>query len=290
MTPQCEENIEQVVIDLFFHKIWHLSLPTLPVWREDKNKDLSSFLTTQIPIGRDFPPLSFSISSIIALPIRHWVHILSANIIFGIFGETLRLSQNKDQTFFEAPMDGLCDLREYIIIGKNCRIDPSAIIIGPTIIGDNVNIEGNCCVSASVIGDDSFIGQGCNIRLSVIGERVVFPAASGGSCFWSVVNRESLINSAIRFSVIGKNVFIGNGALLTDRTLKNEKKEYSSNVSFKGRSVKVFFNNDLYDSGYWVLGPAIGNNSKIGSGVLVYPGRAVAPNSIIYSNETVSSS
>jgi hypothetical protein len=45
--------------------------------------------------------------------------------------------------------------------------------------------------------------------------------------------------------------------------------------------VKVFAGDELVNSGYYVLGPAIGNRVKIGSGAIVYPGRMIKSDSVI---------
>jgi UDP-N-acetylglucosamine diphosphorylase / glucose-1-phosphate thymidylyltransferase / UDP-N-acetylgalactosamine diphosphorylase / glucosamine-1-phosphate N-acetyltransferase / galactosamine-1-phosphate N-acetyltransferase len=45
--------------------------------------------------------------------------------------------------------------------------------------------------------------------------------------------------------------------------------------------VKVLVGDELVNSGYYVLGPAIGNRVKIGSGVIVYPGRMIKSDSVI---------
>lgn len=46
-----------------------------------------------------------------------------------------------------------------VLLGKNVYIGPKAIVVGPTIIGDNVKIEQGAVISSSIIGPDVFVPQ-----------------------------------------------------------------------------------------------------------------------------------
>jgi len=49
--------------------------------------------------------------------------------------------------------------------------------------------------------------------------------------------------------------------------------------------VKVLVGKEIVNSGYYILGPAIGNRVKIGSGVIIYPGRMIESGSLILPNQ-----
>jgi len=93
----------------------------------------------------------------------------------------------------------------------------------------------------------------------------------------SCVMNDSIINTDIRFSIVGNNSFLGAGSIITDLILRNDESDLKANL----KMVKVLVGEEIVDSGYYVLGPAIGNRVKIGSGVIVYPGRLIKSGSLI---------
>lgn len=76
-------------------------------------------------------------------------------------------------------MDKKCKLVDYsfneedIIWGKNVRIHPTAKIVGPAYIGDNVEIGAKAIISKSVIGKNTSIGSGSRITRSILWNDVV---------------------------------------------------------------------------------------------------------------------
>ena len=89
---------------------------------------------------------------------------------------------------------------------------------------------------------------------------------------------DSIINTDIRFSIVGNNSFLGAGSIITDLILRNADE---SDPRVNPAMVKVLVGKEIVNSGYYVLGPAIGNRVKIGSGVIVYPGRLIKSGSLI---------
>ncbi len=55
-----------------------------------------------------------------------------------------------------------------VLLGKNVQIDPRAIIVGPTIIGDGVRIEGETVITSSIIGSNVSIPAGQYIQNRVL--------------------------------------------------------------------------------------------------------------------------
>jgi UDP-N-acetylglucosamine diphosphorylase / glucose-1-phosphate thymidylyltransferase / UDP-N-acetylgalactosamine diphosphorylase / glucosamine-1-phosphate N-acetyltransferase / galactosamine-1-phosphate N-acetyltransferase len=270
-----------IPIDIEESKYWHLSLPT----RTDTYKNQSVFSNYPVPPKLDFAPLRVSLSTCFGMPINHWVHLLTANIVFSLYTDALRFSKGESPVFFQHPTNdentnSATNARDLIFVGKNCQIDPTATLIGPTILGENVIVGPGAYIVSSVIGQNSVIGENCHIRLSVIGKDTTFPAVTGSSTLWSVVLDGALICSLLRFSVVGQDVFIGAGVWTTDRILKD--KEESPDISYGGSCVRVLHDKKVSDSGYWVLGSAIGNRSKLGTGTIILPGRTIWPDSVIY--------
>jgi UDP-N-acetylglucosamine diphosphorylase / glucose-1-phosphate thymidylyltransferase / UDP-N-acetylgalactosamine diphosphorylase / glucosamine-1-phosphate N-acetyltransferase / galactosamine-1-phosphate N-acetyltransferase len=262
----------------------HLSLPPIG---ESADRRFEYF-RTQIPAFIDFPPLRISTARAVALPIRHWSHLLTANLAFGIYADMLRLAQGAEPAIFRhqdetntAATDSAPDVRQLIIIGRDVRIDPTATIIGPTVIGDGVVIEAGACVSAAIIGPGCIVGQGAQIRLSVLGEFTILPPGAN-LVLWTVCFGRSLINSPVRYSVIGSDCFLSAQVSITDRVLDDGPD--SARYSFGGRQVRVRTATGLMPSGYWFLGAAIGCHSRVGAGLQFYPGRALPAHSRVYAH------
>ena len=95
------------------------------------------------------------------LAIDCWTHIFIADSVFGLFARGARFEDrlNKDLGFKlkligKAIFEGkqFLECSELVKIGKNCVIDPSAVIHGPTTIGDNVTIDAGAVIENCIIG------------------------------------------------------------------------------------------------------------------------------------------
>jgi mannose-1-phosphate guanylyltransferase len=73
-----------------------------------------------------------------------------------------------------------CDFNsEHISFGKNVTINPSAVIVGPAYIGDNVIVGAKAEINHSVIGNNVFVGDESKIVGSVIwNDIVISPSAT----------------------------------------------------------------------------------------------------------------
>ena len=103
--------------------------------------------------------------------------------------------------------------------GRNCTIDPSAVIHGPTTIGDNVTIGAGAVIENCIIGDNVNIGQGCQFMLSVVGDGAFLPFRA--SLFMTTFMDNSMVaqNTCLQMCVIGRNTFVGAGSTFTDYNL-----------------------------------------------------------------------
>lgn len=250
-------------------------------------------LTYQIPI-RAF------------LSIESWLHIFMANIIMGVFSwaaeQDTRMSKARLQNVFKwsqedwrlfpgklrfslaALWEKLNPLEEQwrnhflasralVKVGKRCSIDPTAVIHGPTVIGDDVYIGPGVVIANSYIGNNVNVMQGSQVMLSVVSDRCFLPFNAG--LFMTTLMENSMVaqNSTLQLCVIGRNTFIGANNVFTDFNLQGE----PIKVIHSGRPVEVNLP---------VLGSAVGHNCKVGSGFVVYPGRMIESNAvIIFDNE-----
>jgi len=159
-------------------------------------------------------------------------------------------------------------------IGKNCSIDPTAIIHGPTVIGNNVYIGAGVVITNSLIGDDGNIMQVSQVMLSVVSDRCYLPFNAG--LFMTTLMENSMVAqlSCLQLCVVGRNTFIGAGNIFTDFHLLN--RPIRTFHRWKGAEKP-----ELVEVGLPVLGSAVGHNVKIGSGFVVYPARMIESNTVL---------
>lgn len=216
------------------------------------------------------------------IAIDSWVHIFVADTIFGLFGRGARFEQrlNHDPWFKlkvlgAALYEGRQVLRcsQVVKIGRNCVIDPDAVIHGPTTIGDNVTIGANAVIENCIIGDNVNISQGCQLMLSVVGDGTFLPFRA--AMFMTTIMDNSLLaqNTCLQMCVIGRNTFIGAGSTWTDYNLLP--------TPLKARDG----NGTLRTANRPVLGGCVGHNCRIGAGMLVYPARMIESDVILFASK-----
>lgn len=225
--------------------------------------------------------LVFQVPRLGFLAIDSWVHIFLADVVFGIFKRALRFEDrlNGDPLFklqvlgkaiYEAKQ--VLDCSAVVKIGRNCTIDPSAVIHGPTSIGDNVTIGAGVVIENCVIGDNVNIGQGCQLMLSVVGDGAFLPFRA--ALFMTTLMDNSMVaqNTCLQMCVVGRNTFIGAGNTFTDfNLLPAELRALDGN----GR---------LGVANRPVLGGCVGHNCRLGSGLIIFPARTIESDVVIFAS------
>ncbi len=155
-------------------------------------------------------------------------------------------------------------------ISPTAKIAQSSIIEGPCIIEDNVTIDDFCKIKGPVyIGNGSFIGTGSLIRNCMIGNntKIGFNSEISNSYFkgHDVTAHLNIIGE----SVIGENVWFAGYSTVTYLSLTKQNIKYEIGG---GKSV---------DTGTFRFGALIGDNCKIGTSVVILPGRQVPANTEI---------
>jgi UDP-N-acetylglucosamine diphosphorylase / glucose-1-phosphate thymidylyltransferase / UDP-N-acetylgalactosamine diphosphorylase / glucosamine-1-phosphate N-acetyltransferase / galactosamine-1-phosphate N-acetyltransferase len=207
------------------------------------------------------------------ISIESWVHIYFATIIFGNFGRAGRLDgliNRSVWTQLKLLWYGVLEQKQVLSssatvkIGHDCDIDPSAIITGPAEIGDNCSIGAGVIIDNCTIGDNVNIDAGCVLKMSTVADSCFLPFRC--SLYLTAVMENTIIaqNTCLQMCVIGRNSFIGAGTTFTDFNLIAQKPMRAANIDGELQSV-----------GQIVLGSAIGHNCRIGSGMIVFPGRMV---------------
>lgn len=215
------------------------------------------------------------------IAIDSWVHIFLADVVFGIFSRAARFEDrlNGDLLFKlsilgRAMFEGkqVLDCSAVVKIGRNCTIDPSAVVHGPTTIGDNVTIGAGAVIENCVIGDNVNIGQGCQLMLSVVGDGCFLPFRA--SLFMTTLMDNSMVaqNTCLQMCVVGRNTFIGAGNTFTDYNL----------LPAEIRALDG--NGKLSNSNRPVLGGCVGHNCRIGTGMIVFPARTIESDVVLFAS------
>ncbi len=247
-----EADAEPLVIDLQAREIGYYHVPTYMAGEQGD-------LVFQVPLRS-------------MLAIDSWVHIFIADIVFGLFSRGARFEARlKSDLAFKVGIisaslyEGrqILECSKLVKVGKNCVIDPRAIIHGPTTIGDNVTIGAGSVIENCIIGNNVNLSQDVQMMVSVVGDGVFLPFRA--ALFNTTVMDNSMIaqNTCLQMCVIGRNTFIGAGSTFTDYNLIP--------TPIKARDG----NNDLKPSNRPVLGGCVGHNCRIGAGMIIYPARTI---------------
>ena len=246
------EDVQPLVIDMLPTEVGYYHVPT---YMASESGDL----TFQVPLR-----------SILA--IDAWTHIFIADVVFGLFARGARFEHLLDQNpFFKlkilatAMYEGaqVLESSSVVKIGRNCVIDPTAIIHGPTTIGDNVTIGAGAVIENCIIGDNVNVSQGCQLMLSVVGDGAFLPFRA--AMFMTTFMDNSMVaqNTCLQMCVIGRNTFIGAGSTFTDFNL----------IPTPLKAVDS--DGNLTDANRPVLGGCVGHNCRLGSGMIFFPARTV---------------
>ena len=253
------EEIEPIVVPSEAREIGFYSVP--------------DFMTMEQGDLTHYAPMRALIS------IESWVHIYYASIIFGNFGRAARLDRQIETSVFTqlkmlwsavVEQKQILSSSRAVTVGKNCNIHPSAIITGPGAIGDNVTIGAGAIVDNCTIGDNVTIDDGCVLMMSTVADNCFLPFRC--SLYLTMVMENTIIaqNTCLQMCVIGRNSFVGAGNTFTDFNLIAQKPIRASNIEGELQSV-----------GQIVLGSAVGHNCRIGSGMVVFPGRMIESDVVI---------
>jgi carbonic anhydrase/acetyltransferase-like protein (isoleucine patch superfamily) len=255
-------DAEPLVIDMQAREIGYYHVPTYMA-------DNSGDLVFQVPLRS-------------MLAIDSWVHVFIADTVFSQFGRGARFEKhlNEDSNFklkiiAKAIYEGrqVLECSELVKVGRNCVIDPSAIIHGPTIIGDNVTINAGAVIENCIIGNNVNVSQDVQLMLSVVGDGAFLPFRA--ALFMTTVMENSMIaqNTCLQMCVIGRNTFIGAGNTFTDYNLipaPLRARDGNGNLSLSNRPV---------------IGSCVGHNCRIGSGLIFYPARTIESDVVLVASD-----
>ena len=246
------DHCEPVIIDMMAHELGNYHVPPyISFGHQD--------LVFQVPIRS-------------MLAIDSWVHVFIADVVFGLFKRGLRFEEQlKRDPFYKlrilskALYEGkqVLECSELVKVGRNCTIDPRAVIHGPTTIGDNVTINAGAIIENCIVGDNVNISQDCQLMLSVVGDGSFIPFRA--SLFMSTFMENSMVaqNTCLQMCVVGRNSFIGAGSTFTDFNLLP-----TPIHARDGNDVLKIANRPI-------LGGCVGHNCRLGSGMIIFPARTI---------------
>lgn len=245
-------GVEPLIIDMQAREIGYYHVPTYMA-------DQSGDLVFQVPLRA-------------MLAIDSWVHVFIADMVFSQFARGARFEKRlkedvgfKVKILAKAVYEGrqVLECSELVKVGKGCVIDPSAVIHGPTIIGDNVTINAGTVIENCVIGNNVNISQDVQLMLSVIGDGAFLPFRT--AMFMTTLMENSMVaqNTCLQMCVIGRNTFIGAGSTFTDYNL------IPAPIRARDGNGKLSVSNRP------VIGGCVGHNCRIGSGMIIYPARTI---------------
>ena len=216
------------------------------------------------------------------LAIDSWVHIFIADVVFGLFGRGAHFEKrlNEDLAFklrilAKSLYEGrqILECSELVQVGRDCTIDPRAVIHGPTTIGDNVTIGAGAVVENCIIGSNVNISQDVQLMLSVVGDGTFLPFRA--ALFMTTIMDNSMVaqNTCLQMCVIGRNTFVGAGSTFTDYNLLPS-------------PIRAMDGTDhLRPSNRPVLGGCVGHNCRLGSGLIVYPARMIESDVVLAASQ-----
>ena len=214
------------------------------------------------------------------LSVENWVHVWMANSPFGIFsiGGRVESSLSRLDVMAKVAWRALLERKQllsssYMVkVGQNTHIDPTAIIQGPTVIGDNVDIGAGCVIGNCIIGNNVNIMHGSQLLLSVVGDGCFLPFR--GSLFMTTLMENTMVaqNATLQYCLVGRGTFVGASVTFTDFNLLSQ-------------PLKTMHRGELQPVGLPILGCGIGHNCRLGAGLTFYPGRMVESDTVLVQSD-----
>ncbi len=142
---------------------------------------------------------------------------------------------------------------EDVWIAKSAKIAPSALICGPTIIGENSEVRHCAYIRGSaLIGDDAVIGNSTEVKNAIIFDGVQIPHYN-----------------YVGDSILGYKAHMGAGAI-------------ASNVRSDKQNISVHTTAERIETGLRKFGTMLGDFVEVGCNSVLCPGSVVGRNSQIY--------
>ncbi len=152
----------------------------------------------------------------------------------------------------ENGIEDFTQITDGVLIGKNVKIHPSAVIEAPVIIGSDTEIRPGAFLRGNVItGSGCVIGNSSELKNCVLLEKVQVPHYN-----------------YVGDSVLGNKAHLGAGAIC-------------SNLKSDGKAVVIHAEADI-ETGIRKIGGILGDGADIGCGSVINPGTVIGKNTSVY--------
>jgi NDP-sugar pyrophosphorylase family protein len=149
-------------------------------------------------------------------------------------------------------------LGDRISIAEGCSIEPGAVIVGPAILEQGVQIRTGAYVRQNVLlTSGSLVGAHSEVKGSIM-----LPGAKAPH------------QAYVGDSILGRDVNLGAGTIC-------------SNVKNVGREISFSAGGETYHTGLRKFGAVLGDGCKTGCNTVLNPGVLMGPGSVTYTNASI---
>ena len=151
-------------------------------------------------------------------------------------------------------------LGDRIAIAPGCSIEPGAVIVGPAILEEGVQIRTGAYIRQNVLlAAGSLVGAHSEVKGSIL-----LPGAKAPH------------QAYVGDSILGRDVNLGAGTIC-------------SNVKNVGREISFSAGGETYHTGLRKFGAVLGDGCKTGCNTVLNPGVLMGPGSVTYTNASIRS-
>jgi NDP-sugar pyrophosphorylase family protein len=151
-------------------------------------------------------------------------------------------------------------LGDRIAIAAGCLIEPGAVIVGPAILEEGVQIRTGAYIRQNVLlAAGSLVGAHSEVKGSIL-----LPGAKAPH------------QAYVGDSILGRDVNLGAGTIC-------------SNVKNVGREISFSAGGETYHTGLRKFGAILGDGCKTGCNTVLNPGVLMGPGSVTYTNASIRS-
>ncbi len=144
-------------------------------------------------------------------------------------------------------------ISDNVLVAKSAIIAPSALICGPTIIGENAEIRHCAYIRGNVlVGDGAVVGNSCELKNAIISDGVQVPHYN-----------------YVGDSILGYKTHMGAGAV-------------ASNFRLDKKNINVGNGEDKISTGLRKMGVILGDYSEVGCNSVLYPGTVIGRRCLVY--------
>lgn len=273
--------------DLLLADMWYLpkglaqSLEAKPLEIDTESRERGYY---HIPpyMATEFGDLVYQLPKKVFVLVENWIHLFVADILLGVFTQGANIEdrvasswQFKLKILARSVIEQkrFLSSSELVKVGKNVHIDPTAVIHGYTVIGDNVTIGAGAVIDNCIIGSNVTISQGCQLLLSVVSDGCFLPFRAALFMTTLMENTSVAQNTCLQLCVIGRDSFIGAGNTFTDfnilggplKTMNHEGKLEATNLL--------------------ILGGCVGHHCRISSGAIIYAARTIESDVVLLASD-----